>query len=119
MVSEYSTDPVWSPDGRFLVYSGADVGTTFPLLALSAASPDGTAEDLWCERELFVVRLPAVVSGAIPSQGVEPASPARGRRSSATLPATLVRRRGERCAADRAAAATAQPPPAGPTRRRR
>lgn len=38
LVSEYSIDPVWSPDGRFLVYSGADVGTTFPL---RAAAPDG------------------------------------------------------------------------------
>jgi Tol biopolymer transport system component len=36
LVSEYSTDPVWSPDGRFLVYSGADVGTTFPLRAAAA-----------------------------------------------------------------------------------
>jgi Tol biopolymer transport system component len=31
LVSEYSLDPVWSPDGQFLVYSGADIGTTFPL----------------------------------------------------------------------------------------
>lgn len=31
LVAEYSVDPVWSPDGRFLVYSGADIGTTFPL----------------------------------------------------------------------------------------
>jgi Tol biopolymer transport system component len=38
LVSEYSIDPVWSPDGRFLVYSGADVGTTFPL---RAAASDG------------------------------------------------------------------------------
>jgi Tol biopolymer transport system component len=36
LVSEYSVDPVWSPDGRFLVYSGADVGTTFPLRAAAA-----------------------------------------------------------------------------------
>jgi Tol biopolymer transport system component len=36
MVPEYSIDPVWSPDGRFLVYSGADVGTTFPLRAAAA-----------------------------------------------------------------------------------
>jgi Tol biopolymer transport system component len=36
MVSEYSIDPVWSPDGSFLVYSGADVGTTFPLRAAAA-----------------------------------------------------------------------------------
>src|SRR5580700_6074791 len=32
--------PVWSPDGRFLVYSGADVGMTFPLRA--------AAPDQWC-----------------------------------------------------------------------
>ena len=38
MSTEYSVDPVWSPDGKFLVYSGADVGTTFPLRALG---PDG------------------------------------------------------------------------------
>ena len=38
LVSEYSIDPVWSPDGQFLLYSGADVGTTFPL---RAAAPDG------------------------------------------------------------------------------
>jgi Tol biopolymer transport system component len=36
LLSEYSIDPVWSPDGRFLVYSGADVGTTFPLRAAAA-----------------------------------------------------------------------------------
>jgi Tol biopolymer transport system component len=36
LVSEYSIDPVWSPDGGFLVYSGADVGTTFPLRAAAA-----------------------------------------------------------------------------------
>ena len=38
MASEYSIDPVWSPDGTYLVYSGADVGTTFPLRAFD---PDG------------------------------------------------------------------------------
>jgi Tol biopolymer transport system component len=38
MVSEYSLGPAWSPTGKYLVYSGADVGTTFPL---RAAGPDG------------------------------------------------------------------------------
>lgn len=38
LVSEYSVDPAWSPDGKFFVYSGADVGTTFPL---RASEPDG------------------------------------------------------------------------------
>ena len=35
-VDEYSVDPVWSDDGRFVVFSGADVGTTFPLKAVDA-----------------------------------------------------------------------------------
>jgi Tol biopolymer transport system component len=43
LVSEYSVDPVWSPDGRFLVYSGADIGTTFPL---RAAAEDGRPHSL-------------------------------------------------------------------------
>jgi len=37
-VGEYSIDPVWAPGGEFLVYSGADVGTTFPVKAVTAES---------------------------------------------------------------------------------
>ncbi|MCA1585047.1 MAG: hypothetical protein LC791_09840 [Acidobacteria bacterium] len=36
LVQEYSVDPVWSPGGEFLVYSGADIGTTFPVKAVTA-----------------------------------------------------------------------------------
>jgi Tol biopolymer transport system component len=36
LVKEYSIDPVWAPSGQFLVYSGADVGTTFSVKAVSA-----------------------------------------------------------------------------------
>ena len=43
LVKEYSTDPTWSPNGEFLVYSGADVGTTFPVKAVTA---DGTPRQL-------------------------------------------------------------------------
>jgi Tol biopolymer transport system component len=35
LVKEYSIDPAWAPSGRFLVYSGADVGTTIPVKAVS------------------------------------------------------------------------------------
>ena len=35
-VGEYSVDPAWSPDGRFVVYSGPDIGTTFSLKAVTA-----------------------------------------------------------------------------------
>lgn len=37
LVNEYSLDPVWSPAGDFVVYSGADIGTTFPVKAATAA----------------------------------------------------------------------------------
>ena len=36
LVSEYSLDPTWSPDGQFLLYSGPDVGTTFAVRAVAA-----------------------------------------------------------------------------------
>jgi Tol biopolymer transport system component len=35
----YALDPVWSPTGQFLIYSGADVGTNVSVKAISA---DGT-----------------------------------------------------------------------------
>jgi Tol biopolymer transport system component len=43
LVQEYSTDPIWAPSGQFLVYSGADVGTTFSVKAVNA---DGTPRQL-------------------------------------------------------------------------
>jgi hypothetical protein len=39
-IREYSIDPVWAPDGRFVVYSGPDIGTTFSIrAAASEATP--------------------------------------------------------------------------------
>jgi Tol biopolymer transport system component len=35
-IEEYSVDPAWSSDGQFLVYSGPDIGTTFPVKAVTA-----------------------------------------------------------------------------------
>jgi Tol biopolymer transport system component len=35
-VREYSVDPAWAPDGRFVVYSGPDIGTTFSVKAVTA-----------------------------------------------------------------------------------
>ena len=37
-VKEYAMDPTWAPDGRFAVYSGPDVGTTFTVRAVTAES---------------------------------------------------------------------------------
>jgi Tol biopolymer transport system component len=36
LISEHSSDAAWSHDGTVLVYSGPDVGTTFPLKAVTA-----------------------------------------------------------------------------------
>ena len=36
-VLDYSVDPAWSPDGRFVAYSGPDIGTTFSVNILSTA----------------------------------------------------------------------------------
>jgi Tol biopolymer transport system component len=36
LVGENSIDPAWSPDGAVVVFSGADVGTTFPIKAARA-----------------------------------------------------------------------------------
>jgi Tol biopolymer transport system component len=35
-VKEYSVNPVWAPDGRFVLYSGADIGTTFSIKAVNS-----------------------------------------------------------------------------------
>jgi Tol biopolymer transport system component len=35
-VEEYSVDPTWAPDGRFVLYSGPDIGTRFSVKAVTA-----------------------------------------------------------------------------------
>jgi serine/threonine protein kinase len=35
LVEEYALDPAWAPGGDFLVYSGPDVGTMFPVRAVT------------------------------------------------------------------------------------
>jgi len=34
LVAEHSVDPVWAPDGDIVVFSGPDIGTTFPIKAV-------------------------------------------------------------------------------------
>ena len=41
--TSYATDPAWSPSGEFLVYTDADVGTNFNVLAVNA---DGTPRQI-------------------------------------------------------------------------
>jgi len=40
---DYSVDPVWQPSGRFVVYSGPDVGTT---LSVKAVASEGVTHPL-------------------------------------------------------------------------
>jgi Tol biopolymer transport system component len=49
LVSEH-TDPSWATDGRFVAYSGADVGTTFPIKAATADGKPYTLPDLTLTR---------------------------------------------------------------------
>ena len=35
-LTEHSGDPAWSPDGEIVAFSGADIGTTFPIKAVRA-----------------------------------------------------------------------------------
>ena len=39
LLQEYSVDPVWAPDGAFVLFSGADIGTTFPVKAATKNGP--------------------------------------------------------------------------------
>jgi Tol biopolymer transport system component len=43
LLRDYSVDPAWEPSGRFVVYSGPDIGTTF---SVKAAAPGGLAYSL-------------------------------------------------------------------------
>jgi Tol biopolymer transport system component len=43
LIREYSSDPVWAPDGSFVVYSGPDIDTAFSVKAVTA---DATAHAL-------------------------------------------------------------------------
>jgi Tol biopolymer transport system component len=38
LVQDYALDPAWSPAGDFLLYSGADIGTRFPVKAVTAGA---------------------------------------------------------------------------------
>jgi Tol biopolymer transport system component len=36
LIQDYSVDPLWSPDGDFVAFSGPDIGTTFEVKAVKA-----------------------------------------------------------------------------------
>jgi len=49
-VQEYGVDPAWAPDGSFVVYSGADIGTTFSLKAVTSEGASQTMPALTLTR---------------------------------------------------------------------
>ncbi|CAN5706570.1 hypothetical protein BH20ACI3_BH20ACI3_03100 [soil metagenome] len=50
LVAEQAANPVWSPVGRFLIYSGVEVGTTFPLKAITAGGEPHSIPELILSR---------------------------------------------------------------------
>ena len=46
IVDDYALDPAWAPHGDFLVYSGMDPGTTFPVKAITPAGQPYPIMDL-------------------------------------------------------------------------
>jgi Tol biopolymer transport system component len=49
-VQEYSVDAAWAPDGRFAVYSGPDIGTTFSVKAVTKEATERTLPALTLTR---------------------------------------------------------------------
>ncbi len=50
LVREYSVDPAWAPDGRFVIYSGPDIGTTFSVKAVNDGAAAHPLPDLTLTR---------------------------------------------------------------------
>jgi Tol biopolymer transport system component/tRNA A-37 threonylcarbamoyl transferase component Bud32 len=50
ILDDYALDPAWAPGGEFLVYSGMDPGTTFPVKAVTAAGQPYTIPELTLSR---------------------------------------------------------------------
>jgi Tol biopolymer transport system component len=50
LVMEHSLEPGWSPDGRLLVYSGPDIGTTFAVKMLTHDAPAASHSRLTLRR---------------------------------------------------------------------
>jgi len=49
-VGEYAVEPAWAPDGDFVIYSGADIGTTFSVKAVTAEAAAHPIPDLTLTR---------------------------------------------------------------------
>lgn len=50
LLADYSTDPLWSADGKFVIYSGPDIGTRFEVKAVSETNAQHTLPPLTLTR---------------------------------------------------------------------
>ena len=50
LVKDFAADPVWSPDGRRIVFSGREVGTTFPIRAVGVDGQMHRGPDIMLSR---------------------------------------------------------------------
>jgi Tol biopolymer transport system component/tRNA A-37 threonylcarbamoyl transferase component Bud32 len=50
ILDDYALDPAWAPRGEFLVYSGMDPGTTFPVKAVTAGGEPYSIPELMLSR---------------------------------------------------------------------
>ena len=50
LVQDFSLDPSWSPDGKFAVYSGPDIGTKFVVKSITAEAAQHPLPDLTLTR---------------------------------------------------------------------
>jgi len=71
MLDDYALDPAWAPRGEFLVYSGMNIGTTFPVKAITAVGQPYEIPELMLNRS---AALGATLVGArrlrfLPGQG--------------------------------------------------
>ena len=59
VLQEYAVDPTWAPDGRFVVYSGPDIGATFSVKAATAGAAAHPLPALTLSRGGSAPHLPA------------------------------------------------------------
>src|SRR5205814_1014313 len=50
LTDENSSNPVWSPDGRFILHTGPDVNARFPLHAVTPDKQPYPVPELWLQR---------------------------------------------------------------------
>lgn len=69
LVARFGLNPVWSPDGRMVIYSGPDVGTRFTLAAATAEGAEAPLRDIALPRGARRVRFTSAGSALVVMRG--------------------------------------------------